>query len=53
MSYRDPANIIQIENVDKFFGTFQALKNISLSVKKGDFLIKGRTRRRLRPVRVR
>ncbi len=39
MSYRDPANIIQIENVDKFFGTFQALKNISLSVKKGERVV--------------
>ena len=39
MSYRDPANIIQLENVDKFFGTFQALKNISLSVKKGERVV--------------
>ncbi len=29
-------NIIELENVDKFFGDFQALKNISLSVKKGE-----------------
>ena len=39
MSYRDPENIIQLENVDKFFGTFQALKNISLSVKKGERVV--------------
>ena len=32
-------NIIQLENVDKFFGTFQALKNISLSVKKGERIV--------------
>ena len=36
MSDGDQTNIIQLENVDKFFGTFQALKNISLSVKKGE-----------------
>jgi ABC-type polar amino acid transport system ATPase subunit len=28
--------IIQLENVDKFFGTFQALKNINLTVKTGE-----------------
>ena len=39
MSYRDPENIIQLENVDKFFGPFQALKNISLSVKKGERVV--------------
>ena len=39
MSYRDPENIIQLENVDKFFGEFQALKNISLSVKKGERIV--------------
>jgi ABC-type polar amino acid transport system ATPase subunit len=32
-------NIIQLENVDKFFGDFQALKNISLSVKKGEKIV--------------
>ena len=32
-------NIIQLENVDKFFGEFQALKNISLSVKKGERIV--------------
>ncbi len=33
MSDRDRETIIQLENVDKFFGDFQALKNITLSVK--------------------
>jgi ABC-type polar amino acid transport system ATPase subunit len=32
-------NIIQLENVDKFFGDFQALKNITLSVKKGERIV--------------
>ncbi len=32
-------NIIQLENVDKFFGEFQALKNVSLSVKKGERIV--------------
>ncbi len=32
-------NIIQLENVDKFFGEFQALKNITLSVKKGERIV--------------
>ena len=36
MSDGDQTNIIQLENVDKFFGSFQALKNISLSLKKGE-----------------
>jgi ABC-type polar amino acid transport system ATPase subunit len=31
--------IIQLENVDKFFGDFQALKNITLSVKKGERIV--------------
>ncbi len=35
----DPTNIIQLENVDKFFGSFQALKNINLSVKKGERIV--------------
>jgi len=35
----DPANIIELENVDKFFGAFQALKNVSLSVKKGERIV--------------
>lgn len=32
-------NIIQLENVDKFFGNFQALKNVNLSVKKGERIV--------------
>ncbi len=32
-------SIIQLENVDKFFGEFQALKNITLSVKKGERIV--------------
>ena len=39
MSDSDQTNIIQLENVDKFFGAFQALKNISLSVKKGERIV--------------
>ncbi len=39
----DPATIIQLENVDKFFGAFQALKNINLSVKKGERIVFIRT----------
>ncbi len=31
--------VIQLENVDKFFGEFQALKNISLSVNKGERIV--------------
>lgn len=36
MSEPEQTNIIQMENVDKFFGSFQALKNINLTVKKGE-----------------
>jgi ABC-type polar amino acid transport system ATPase subunit len=32
-------SIIQLENVDKFFGDFQALKDITLSVKKGERIV--------------
>ena len=39
MSDSDQAIIIQLENVDKFFGEFQALKNITLSVKKGERIV--------------
>ena len=39
MSDSDQTNIIELENVDKFFGGFQALKNISLSVKKGERVV--------------
>ncbi len=36
MSDSGQTSIIQLENVDKYFGSFQALKNISLSLKKGE-----------------
>ncbi len=39
MSDSDQTTIILLENVDKFFGEFQALKNISLSVKKGERIV--------------
>ena len=39
MSDGDQTNIIELENVDKYFGAFQALKNISLSVKKGERIV--------------
>ncbi len=39
MSDSGQANIIELENVDKFFGAFQALKNINLSVKKGERIV--------------
>ncbi len=39
MSDSDQTTIILLENVDKFFGVFQALKNISLSVKKGERIV--------------
>jgi ABC-type polar amino acid transport system ATPase subunit len=39
MSGGDRRNIIELENVDKFFGAFQALKNVSLSVKKGERIV--------------
>jgi ABC-type polar amino acid transport system ATPase subunit len=39
MSDREPETIIQLENVDKFFGDFQALKNITLSVKTGERIV--------------
>jgi len=39
MSDGENTNIIQLENVDKFFGAFQALKNISLSVKTGERIV--------------
>ncbi|KPU83418.1 glutamine ABC transporter ATP-binding protein, partial [Marinosulfonomonas sp. PRT-SC04] len=31
--------LIQLINVDKFFGAFQALKNISLEVKRGEKIV--------------
>ena len=39
MSETDRETIILLENVDKFFGDFQALKNVSLSVKKGERVV--------------
>jgi ABC-type polar amino acid transport system ATPase subunit len=39
MSDNDQPNIIELENVDKFFGAFQALRNITLSVKKGERVV--------------
>ncbi len=39
MTDSDRTKIIELENVDKFFGTFQALKNISLSVRKGERIV--------------
>ncbi len=39
MSDGDGTNIIELENVDKFFGDFQALKNITLSVKRGERIV--------------
>ena len=31
--------LIQMQNVDKFFGNFQALKNINLEVHKGERIV--------------
>jgi ABC-type polar amino acid transport system ATPase subunit len=39
MSGDDRRNIIELENVDKFFGAFQALKKVSLIVKKGERIV--------------
>ncbi len=39
MTDNDQEIIIQMENVDKFFGQFQALKNISLSVRRGERIV--------------
>ena len=39
MSNGDQAIVIRLENVDKFFGDFQALKGINLSVKKGERIV--------------
>ena len=39
MSDTSRENIILLENVDKFFGDFQALKNVSLAVKKGERVV--------------
>ena len=34
MSERSKKNLIQMKNVDKYFGEFQALKNINLEVQR-------------------
>ena len=39
MSEDDEQPIIVLEGVDKFFGDFQALKNINLSIKKGERIV--------------
>ena len=35
----EPKNVISLQNVDKYFGEFQALKNINLSVSKGERIV--------------
>jgi polar amino acid transport system ATP-binding protein len=39
MSTSSEAPVIQLRGVDKFFGTFQALKNINLDVQKGERIV--------------
>ena len=39
MSATDSAPLIRMRNVDKFFGNFQALKNINLEVHKGERIV--------------
>jgi polar amino acid transport system ATP-binding protein/general L-amino acid transport system ATP-binding protein len=39
MSATDSAPLIRMQNVDKFFGSFQALKNINLEVHKGERIV--------------
>ena len=39
MKVDERETIIELENVDKYFGDFQALKNVSLSVSKGDRIV--------------
>ena len=39
MNDSDPVDIIHLKNVNKFFGTFQALKDINLSVRKGERVV--------------
>ncbi len=39
MRESEDSNIIQLENVDKFFGSFQALKGINLTVGKGERVV--------------
>ena len=39
MTDNEAGNIIQLENVDKFFGKFQALKGVNLTVAKGERVV--------------
>ncbi len=39
MNDSDRDDIIHLENVNKFFGTFQALKDINLSIRKGERVV--------------
>ncbi|MCP4981842.1 MAG: amino acid ABC transporter ATP-binding protein, partial [Gammaproteobacteria bacterium] len=39
MSEADKQPMIELENVDKFFGQFQALRNINLTVGKGERVV--------------
>ncbi|HIF81730.1 MAG TPA: amino acid ABC transporter ATP-binding protein, partial [Gammaproteobacteria bacterium] len=39
MSDSPAQSIIELENVDKFFGDFQALKNVSLNVNVGEKVV--------------
>jgi ABC-type polar amino acid transport system ATPase subunit len=39
MSDNEPNIIVQVENVDKFFGGFQALKGVNLTVAKGERVV--------------
>ncbi len=39
MTQPSPDNLIELQNVDKFFGSFQALKDINLTVKKGERIV--------------
>ena len=39
MNESDPKPIIILEDVCKFFGDFQALRNINLQVKKGEKVV--------------
>ncbi|MGY8790914.1 MAG: ATP-binding cassette domain-containing protein, partial [Pseudomonadales bacterium] len=39
MSEPEKRPLIQMQNVNKFFGKFQALKNINLEVRKGERIV--------------
>ena len=39
MTNTEPEFLIQMQNVSKYFGSFQALKNINLEVKKGERIV--------------